>query len=489
MNSFLTKAKKSLAGMKNRISGMADDKFFRIYQHQLSILLTLMIFLAAGILEADGAAVRPDDGQTLSGLVPAYKVSMDGTELVYVSDPGPVKSALAQKIEETKRQYDMDVSLDQEITFEKKLVSPKRVYLPPDTQNVIRREAKVQCNASAVYANDVRIGTVKNEKEANEFLNRFKSQYVEDGTKPESVTFQEEIKIVPISVPPDQVQDMDTVLAETAKGRETVQEYTVADGDTLTTVAESHDMDLDRLVAENSHVPDPDHLKPGQKLRLSCNRSPLNVVTTEVISQEEAIPFETEVREDESMDRSRTKTLQKGREGRKKMDIRVEKVNGEEKNRAVLSGQVLSEPVKKIIAKGFGKAEQSALSSRRGGGSLFKPTSGRLTSGFGQRWGRLHKGIDLANSVGTPIYAADSGKVIFAGTSRGYGNFIQIDHGSSGLITCYGHLKSFDVSAGEVVRRGQLIAHMGSTGNSTGPHLHFEVRVNNAPQNPIKYLS
>ena len=488
MNSFLTKAKKGLAGIKNRISGMADDKFLRIYQHQLSILLTLMIFLAAGIPGADGATVRPDDGQTLSGLVPAYQVSVDGAELAYVSDPGPVKSALAQKIEGAKRQYDMDVSLNQEITFEKKLVSPKRVCLPPDTENVIRREAKVQCNASAVYADDVRIGTVKNEKEANEFLDRVKSRYVENGTEPESVTFQEEIRIVPISVPPDQVQDVDTVLAETAKGREAVQEYTVADGDTLTTVAESHDMDLDRLVAENSHVPDPDHLKPGQKLRLSCNVSPLNVVTTEVIPQEEVVPFETEVREDESLDRDRTKILQKGREGKKKTEFRVEKINGKEKNRAVLSEQVLSEPVKKIIAKGSGKAELSVTSSRGGGRSLFQPASGRLTSGFGQRWGRLHKGIDIANSIGTPIYAADSGKVIFAGTSRGYGNFIQIEHGSSGLITCYGHLKSFDVSSGEVVRRGQLIAHMGSTGNSTGPHLHFEVRVNNTPQNPISYL-
>jgi murein DD-endopeptidase MepM/ murein hydrolase activator NlpD len=114
------------------------------------------------------------------------------------------------------------------------------------------------------------------------------------------------------------------------------------------------------------------------------------------------------------------------------------------------------------------------------------PTRGTITSNFGRRWGRLHKGIDIANRKGTPIYAADSGVVTFSGRSGGYGNLVKISHG--GLLTYYGHLSSRSVSVGQNVKRGQLIGYMGSTGNSTGSHLHFEVRVNGTAVNPRRYL-
>jgi murein DD-endopeptidase MepM/ murein hydrolase activator NlpD len=110
-----------------------------------------------------------------------------------------------------------------------------------------------------------------------------------------------------------------------------------------------------------------------------------------------------------------------------------------------------------------------------------------VSSSFGRRWGRSHNSVDIANSIGTPVYAAEPGKVIFSGRSSGYGNLIKISHGG-GLVTYYGHLNSRAVSSGQSVDRGQLIGYMGNTGNSTGPHLHFEVRVNDSPKNPMKYL-
>ena len=120
-------------------------------------------------------------------------------------------------------------------------------------------------------------------------------------------------------------------------------------------------------------------------------------------------------------------------------------------------------------------------------GRLAWPTKGRITSRFGRRWGRLHKGIDIANSKGTPIYAADSGTVTFAGRQGGYGRMVKISHGG-GLTTLYAHMSSIKVKSGQKVSKGQVIGYMGSTGNSTGPHLHFEVRVNDNPKNPLKYL-
>jgi murein DD-endopeptidase MepM/ murein hydrolase activator NlpD len=115
------------------------------------------------------------------------------------------------------------------------------------------------------------------------------------------------------------------------------------------------------------------------------------------------------------------------------------------------------------------------------------PVNGRLTSRFGPRWGSFHAGIDLAAPTGTPIKASKDGIVAFAGWMGGYGNMILIDHGG-GHTTGYGHQSRLAVRKGQYVDQGQIIGYVGSTGHSTGPHLHFEVRVNGVARNPLNYL-
>jgi murein DD-endopeptidase MepM/ murein hydrolase activator NlpD len=118
------------------------------------------------------------------------------------------------------------------------------------------------------------------------------------------------------------------------------------------------------------------------------------------------------------------------------------------------------------------------------------PVEGTLTSGFGYRWGRMHEGIDISVPEGTPIRAAADGTVILEQSeyeSGGYGNYTCIDHGG-GLSTCYAHQSSFATSVGARVSQGDLIGYSGNTGHSTGPHLHFEVRINGVPTDPLGYL-
>ena len=129
-----------------------------------------------------------------------------------------------------------------------------------------------------------------------------------------------------------------------------------------------------------------------------------------------------------------------------------------------------------------------------GNGTFIRPIAGApITSGFGYRTDPItgkqafHSGIDFGASCGTPIHAAGSGKVLSAAPNDGYGNATVINHGG-GLATLYGHQSAFAVSAGQVVTQGQVIGYVGSTGKSTGCHLHFEVRVNGNPVNPLGYL-
>ena len=132
-------------------------------------------------------------------------------------------------------------------------------------------------------------------------------------------------------------------------------------------------------------------------------------------------------------------------------------------------------------------AAANAAPARVGNSGVAWPTNGSVTSGFGYRWGSLHAGIDIANGVGTPIRAAKAGTIILAGWNGGYGNAIVIDHGG-GFSTLYGHMTRLRAGEGQRVSQGDLIGDMGSTGNSTGSHLHFETRVNGRPQDPNRYL-
>jgi murein DD-endopeptidase MepM/ murein hydrolase activator NlpD len=184
-------------------------------------------------------------------------------------------------------------------------------------------------------------------------------------------------------------------------------------------------------------------------------------------------------------------TLQKTRNDQVRLksalDARIAEVTSEvaalAREEATLAAQIRARQLDIGDASGGGGA-----AVKSSGSGLAWPASGTVTSGFGYRWGALHAGIDIANGVGTPVKAAKAGTVIVAGwNDGGYGNWVIIDHGG-GFSTLYGHMSKIRTSEGASVKQGQQIGDMGSTGNSTGPHLHFETRVGGNPQDPTRYL-
>ena len=141
---------------------------------------------------------------------------------------------------------------------------------------------------------------------------------------------------------------------------------------------------------------------------------------------------------------------------------------------------------KNTPSSGF-STSRNTTTAKNLGISFIKPVSGVLTSRFGARWGRTHTGVDIGAPTGTTIKAANGGKVVFSGWKGTLGKLVVISHGN-GIQTYYGHCSSLLVSAGETVSAGQAIAKVGSTGRSTGPHLHFEIRVNGSAINPQSYI-
>jgi len=172
-----------------------------------------------------------------------------------------------------------------------------------------------------------------------------------------------------------------------------------------------------------------------------------------------------------------------GVQGERFVKAEVVTVNGRETARKILEEKVSKEPVGKVVVKGTKNPPPKI-----GSGTFIRPTSrGSLTSRFGTRWGRAHEGIDVGLPIGSSVKASDGGKVTFSGYKNGYGYCVIVDHGG-GLSTLYGHNSKLLVKAGQSVFQGQEIAKSGNTGRSTGPHLHFEVRKNGRPVNPLNYV-
>jgi len=215
---------------------------------------------------------------------------------------------------------------------------------------------------------------------------------------------------------------------------------------------------------------------------LSSLESIVNVRHTFVTQLIEEIPYEIEQVNDYTLYRGRVSISQQGQPGENALIARVVELNGVEVYSDILDRSTLRNPIPRIERVGQREPPPTIAHGR-----FVRPSAGTLTSRFGPRWGRMHNGVDLAAPVGTPIRAADGGRVIFSGWDGGFGNVIRIDH-ENGYVTVYAHNSANLVRVGERVAQGQHIANMGSTGNSTGSHLHFEIRRNGSPVDPWPFI-
>lgn len=219
------------------------------------------------------------------------------------------------------------------------------------------------------------------------------------------------------------------------------------------------------------------------RTQTDAERAHLSVETARL----EAMKSEQEALLDEVRELRRHRAVEAASAAAEVQELRAEKEATERESRRI--GQLIRERQRKREAaeRYRDRATNTRATGSVSGTGYMWPRCDQVTSEYGRRWGRRHEGLDIDGNTGAPIYAAKGGTVIYAGWYSGYGRFTLIDHGD-GIVTAYAHQSRIDVADGQRVTHGQRIGSVGSTGNSTGSHLHFETRVNGAPRNPRNFL-
>jgi len=300
-----------------------------------------------------------------------------------------------------------------------------------------------------------------------------------------NMKFGDMVEVVETYMPEKYLSSLEVAIEDVTKDQETNKIYEVVSGDTLGEIAESHNMVVDDLVAMNPVLEDQNSLiRVGDELIISVPEPELSVERQEELYYEEDYNADVIYVDNDEWYTTDKVTLQQPSAGHRRVVAIVSYRNNAVVDTEILMEDVQMEAVPKIVERGT-KIPPTYI----------KPISGgRLSSGFGGRKAPKrgastnHKGVDWAVPTGTAIMASCGGTVTKAGWASGYGYVVYIKH-PDGRETRYGHCSKVLVSAGQTVSQGQKIALSGNTGNSTGPHLHFEIRINGTAVNPLNYLN
>ena len=302
-----------------------------------------------------------------------------------------------------------------------------------------------------------------------------------DGLK--AMGFGEKVEITEAYVSKSLITSPEEAADQITKESQKNEIYEVQSGDTLSTIANGHGLLVKDVLALNSGMTERTMLHIGDEIIITVPQPELTIMTTEQSTYEEEYFAEVEYIYNDNWYTTKSVTLQEQEAGYHQVTALITKRNGVEQSREMIDEVVIKEPVKKIVEVGTQTPP-----------TYIKPLSGgRQTSGFGRRKAPTkgastnHRAIDWATPTGTAIWASSGGTVSVAGWQSGYGYVVYINH-PDGNQTRYGHLSKILVSSGQKVKQGQKIALSGNTGRSTGPHLHFELRVNGTPVNPYNYF-
>lgn len=336
-------------------------------------------------------------------------------------------------------------------------------------------EAEKAAEAVKVSVGDA-VFYLKNPADYDALMAKLENHFKAKGATVRRMAIEPEIKAEAVKTE-EKILTVDDAFKLLLTGGREEAVYVAEETESLASVAEKFNMTVDEIKALNANWQDPLH--KGSKITVLKPAPMITVTLEQEMKAQSTVAFKTVTKEDPNQVKSVKKVAQAGKAGLLETTTCVKSENGKITSSVTESSRLIQEPVDEIVAVGT----KEGLAT----GSFMTPTVGRLTSPFGPRWGRFHYGVDLANATGTNVVAADGGVVTRVGMAGSYGNLIIIDH-QNGTSTRYAHLSAYNVKVGDVVQKGQSIGKIGSTGRSTGPHLHFEVRVGGVAKNPLDFI-
>lgn len=298
------------------------------------------------------------------------------------------------------------------------------------------------------------------------------------------VNFEEDIEVIEAFVDESRIVDIEEAVTLVTEDKPTKAIYEVVEGDCLSTIAEDYGMSMSELIELNDYLTEDSVIYIADDIVVTVPEPELSVITVKKETYTEKYSADVVYVETDEMYEGETKVVSKGSKGKRRVTAEVEYTNGEVTNSTIIDEEIIKEAEAKVVEVGTQVKP-----------TYIRPITGGTTSSyFGPRTApkagasTYHKGIDWAVPIGTSVRASSSGTVTYAGWSNGYGYNVVISH-PDGKQTRYAHLSSIVVSYGEKVTQGQKIALSGNSGNSTGPHLHFEILVDGTQVNPLNYVS
>lgn len=378
----------------------------------------------------------------------------------------------------------VSLNVERDIEFKKVYSFNLSADSEEDILNTLTYMKDLQVDAFAISVDGVRKVILENEETARQMLADIRAQFAgeKEGVEYTDVHYEKPVSIDPVSVKLGDIWNSEDALSYLTTGRIKSVKHTVSDNESITEIAAQYGVSRAQLEAANPGV-DLEALSPGMELALSEPNAVITVISSEIATYYEDIEYGKQYIDNGAIYQGEEEVKTPGVYGKNEVVASISRINGKAVSTKVLSTTKLSDPVPAVVYRGT-----KPIPERIGTGTFILPVRQYIfTSGRGWRWGRMHEGVDLASSAGTKIYAADGGIVTYSGWQNGLGYCVYIDHGGL-LTTVYAHCSKLLVSVGDQIYQGQNIALMGSTGNSTGSHLHFEVIYNGEHRDPEDYL-
>ncbi len=297
-----------------------------------------------------------------------------------------------------------------------------------------------------------------------------------------TISVEENPVIVPGVFKRDEILSLEEAVRYLQKGTLEEETYTVIPNDTIWSIARAHGLSMDEIIRANPEIR-PDYIYPGDTLSLIVPKPFLTVTAEYTREYTRRIQYRTIVKADPGLYRTEAITERAGSFGEEQITARIKMVNGLLDDREIVKTKELRSPTAAVVRMGTARTPDDILVAS----AILPPGVGVITSHFGPRWGRFHYGIDVSSPMGTPVHAYKAGTVAFTGFDPVLGNLVIISHGND-LVTRYGHMTSFLVKTGQKVEAGEPLSLSGNSGYSTGPHVHFEIRIKGVAMDPLQYL-